>query len=96
MDTVKKDVPRKSDWCLGKLRAANSEKDKYVLYDNGESYDHKEVYDSAIHYRQEYGAFMFRYELCNVGNIRKMRVIMPNIITTKIEQSINRGSNASI
>ena len=28
---------------------------------------------------------MFRYELCNVGNIRKMRVILPQITTNKIE-----------
>ena len=68
-----------------------------MLYDNGEKYDdNKEMNDSRIPFRQEYGAFMFRYELCNVGNIRKMKVITPNIITTKIEQPINRGSNASI
>lgn len=39
---------------------------------------------------------MFRYELCNVGNIRKMKVIMPNIITTKIEQDLNRKSIESL
>ena len=51
LDTEKKDVPRKSDWCLGKLRAANGEKDKYVLYDNGESHDCKEMHDHSIQYR---------------------------------------------
>ena len=87
LDTEKSKVPRNSDWCLGKLRAVNSEKDKYVLYDNGESYEStkKEMIFDNVQLRQEYGAFMFRYELCNVGNIRKMKIIMPNIITTKIE-----------
>jgi hypothetical protein len=78
------------------LRAANSEKDKYVLYDNGESYENLKMDFDNSNLRQEYGAFMFRYELCNVGNIRKMRVIMPNIITTKIENSINRSSVNSL
>ena len=89
LDTEKSSISRTSDWCLGKLRAANSEKDKYVLYDNGESHENqKNIYDN-VNLRREYGAFMFRYELCNVGNIRKMKVIMPNIITTKVESSIN-------
>jgi hypothetical protein len=43
LDTEKSKISRKSDWCLGKLRAANSEKDKYVLYDNGESYENSKV-----------------------------------------------------
>ena len=70
-------VSRQSDWCLGKLRAANNEKDKYVLYDNGESWDSKTLAFNNQNLRREYGAFMFRYELCNVGNIRKMRVVLP-------------------
>ena len=80
-------MSRKSEWCLGKLRAVNNEKDKYILYDNGESYESnkKDALFGDVNLRREYGAFMFRYELCNVGNIRKMKVIMPNIVTTKVE-----------
>jgi hypothetical protein len=73
----------------------NSAKDKYVLYDNGESYENSKVQFEDINIRQEYGAFMFRYELCNVGNIRKMKILMPQIITTKevVEGSLNHSKS---
>lgn len=59
---------RKSKQCLGKLRATNSERDQYVLYDAEDK-----------NFRKEHGAFKFKYEMCNVGNIRKMKVILPNL-----------------
>jgi len=63
---------RTSSKCLGKLRAQTSEKDTYVLYNNGDNMESKNP-------RSEYGAFIFRYEMCNVGNIRKMKVMLPNL-----------------
>ena len=63
--------------CLGKLRAVNNERNMYVLYDNGEAYGSKNLRFDMANVRREYGAFMFRYEMCNVGNIRKMKVLMP-------------------
>ena len=62
---------------MGKLRASNKERDEYVLYDNGESYDSKEKTDTNT--RAEHGAFTYRYEMCNVGNIRKMKILFPQI-----------------
>jgi hypothetical protein len=63
-----KSLDRKSNECLGKLRATNGDRDQYVLYDSA---DKKE--------RKEHGAFNFKYEMCNVGNIRKLKVILPNL-----------------
>eukprot|EP00356_Strombidium_inclinatum_P001049 CAMPEP_0170511086 /NCGR_PEP_ID=MMETSP0208-20121228/66109_1 /TAXON_ID=197538 /ORGANISM="Strombidium inclinatum, Strain S3" /LENGTH=152 /DNA_ID=CAMNT_0010794591 /DNA_START=2953 /DNA_END=3411 /DNA_ORIENTATION=+ len=74
-----KSLNRNSNLCLGKLRAVDNEKDKYVLYDNGESYDSKKLNFDLSNLRREMGSFLFRYELCNVGNIRKMRVMLPQI-----------------
>jgi hypothetical protein len=66
---------RENDMCIGKLRA-NKEGDKYVLYDNGENHD--KVNELPIDkIRNEHGAFFFRYEPCNVGNIRKMIILLP-------------------
>lgn len=62
---------------MGKLRAANNERDEYVLYDNGESYDSKDKTD--LNLRAEHGAFTYRYEMCNVGNIRKMKIMFPQL-----------------
>lgn len=68
---------RGNDNCLGKLRA-NVEGDVYVLYDNGENYTKTgKVPDSAI--RKEYGVYLFKYEPCNIGNIRKMVTIVPGL-----------------
>lgn len=61
--------------CIGKLRA-NKDGDKYVLYDNGENLD--KVNEMPLDkIRVEHGAFFFRYEPCNVGNIRKMIIMLP-------------------
>ena len=69
---------RNTDVCIGKLRA-NSEGDKYVLYDSGENYTkvHEYTLDKI---RNEHGAFLYRYEPCNVGNIRKMVVLLPVLV----------------
>jgi hypothetical protein len=71
---------RGSDVCVGKLRA-NPECDKYVLYDNGENYTkvHQVSLDKI---RNEQGAFVYRYEPCNVGNIRKMIILLPVLVPT--------------
>jgi hypothetical protein len=66
---------RDNDHCIGKLRA-NNEGDKYVLYDNGENFTKVQKY-SLAQIRNEHGMFSYRYEPCNVGNIRKMIVLLP-------------------
>ena len=72
-----KNISRNSNKCLGKLRAINNEKDKYVLYDNGDAWDSKELEPNQHNLRKEHGAFVYRYEMCNVGNIRKMKIMFP-------------------
>lgn len=66
---------RNNDVCLGKLRA-NPEGDKYILYDNGENFT-KISHQQKDKIRTEHGIYSYRYEPCNVGNIRKMIVIVP-------------------
>lgn len=72
-----KSTERESDNCLGKLRSLNPDGDRFVLYDNGENPTHKG--QSYKNVRKEHGAFVYRYEPCNVGNIRKMTIIFPSI-----------------
>jgi len=74
-----KNISRNSVKCLGKLRAINNEKDKYVLYDNGDAWDSKELEPNHQNLRKEHGAFVYRYEMCNVGNIRKMKIMFPQL-----------------
>ena len=52
--------------------------DKFVLYDNGENYSKLSTFKMS-QVRTEHGYFMYRYEPCNVGNIRKMVIVMPDI-----------------
>jgi hypothetical protein len=66
---------RGNDVCLGKLRAT-PEGDRYILYNNGEN-PKKLQSTFADKVREEHGVYMYRYEPCNVGNIRKMVVILP-------------------
>ena len=80
MEKNKKD--RNNDTCLGKLRA-NPEGDKYVLYDNGENFSKVHQF-SLDKIRNEHGVFMYRYEPCNVGNIRKMVVLLPTLLQTAL------------
>jgi hypothetical protein len=70
--TDRNSTDRNSFKCLGKLRAQTSDKDTYVLYNNGDAMD-------SSNPRCEYGAFIYRYEMCNVGNIRKMKIMLPNL-----------------
>ena len=62
---------------VGKLRAMETN-DKFVLYDNGENYSKLSTFKMS-QVRTEHGYFMYRYEPCNVGNIRKMVIVMPVI-----------------
>ena len=62
---------------MGKLKAVDGVKNLYVLYDSGSSYvnpgfDIKDL-------RREFGSFQFRYEPCNIGNIRQLTCIFPSI-----------------
>ena len=79
-----KKTGRSDDNCLGKLRAVNNDRDLYILYDNGESYDSKQLKVDLSNLRKEHGVFMFSYEMCNIGNIRKMKVLMPQIATKRL------------
>ena len=76
--------------CLGKLRALNTDHDRFMLYDNGENYTKAGVQYKDL--RKEQGCFMYRYEPCNVGNIRKMTIIVPALKSMRIRA---RGLNAS-
>lgn len=69
---------RNNDVCLGKLRA-NPEGDKYVLYDNGENYTKVSQFP-LDKIRCEHGVYEYRYEPCNVGNIRKMVILLPVLV----------------
>ncbi len=69
---------RKNDLCLGKLRA-NVDSDEYVLYDNGENYT-KVPKTEPHRIRNEHGVYLYRYEPCYIGNIRKMVTIIPALI----------------
>jgi len=73
-------MERESENCLGKLRA-NNEHDRFVLYDNGENFEKKGIQFKNL--RREHGAFIYRYEPCNVGNIRKMIILFPAIICSR-------------
>ena len=75
MEKNKKD--RETDICIGKLRA-NQEGDKYVLYDAGENFTKVNQYP-IDKIRNEHGVYIYRYEPCNVGNIRKMVVVLPTL-----------------
>lgn len=69
---------RSTNVCVGKLRG-NSDNDKFVLYDAGENYT--KVHSYALDkIRNEHGSFIYRYEPCNVGNIRKMLVVLPVLV----------------
>ena len=68
---------RESNQAVGKLRALETN-DKYVLYDNGENYSKLSTFKMS-QVRTEHGYFTYRYEPCNVGNIRKMVIVMPRV-----------------
>lgn len=78
ISTDPKAKERDSKKCLGKLRAIG-DKDKFTLFDTGENFT-KKISSTRQQLRCEHGSFMYRYEPCNLGNIRKMLVIIPSII----------------
>lgn len=80
-------MERNSIQCLGKLRAMNNERDRYVLYDNGDAWDHKNLIKNPDNIRKEHGAFIYRYEMCNVGNIRKMKIMFPQLNCYQVKDS---------
>lgn len=73
---------RENENILGKLRAMDSDKNKFVLYDGGQNFQKKGT--TYYDYRREHGTFIYRYEPCNVGNIRKMIIIFPAVIERPI------------
>jgi len=68
---------RDADEVLGKLRGIGGN-DKFTLYDNGENYS-KLANFSMSQLRVEHGTFLYRYEPCNVGSIRKALILLPNV-----------------
>lgn len=68
---------RESDAAVGKLRAMETN-EKFILYDNGENYSKLSTFKMS-QLRTEHGYFSYRYEPCNVGNIRKMLIVMPRV-----------------
>ena len=69
---------------IGKLRAMDGDKNKFVLYDNGQNFQKKGI--DQENFRHEHGSFVYRYEPCNVGNIRKMIIIFPAVMETPVSQ----------
>lgn len=74
---------KEAETCLGKLRACDGDQDKFVLYDAGENYNQKGVQFKDL--RKEHGTFIYRYEPCNVGNIRKMTILYPAITCLRLQ-----------
>ena len=68
-----------ADNLLGKLRATDKARAEFVLYDGGDSYTQPNCDYSNL--RREYGAFTYKYEPCNIGNIRKMTVVFPPVMS---------------
>ena len=68
---------RESNQALGKLRALETN-DKFILYDSGENFSKLSTFKMS-QVRTEHGYFMYRYEPCNVGNIRKMVIVLPDV-----------------
>lgn len=84
---------KEADLCIGKLRAVDGDQDKFVLYDSGENYAQKGVQYKNL--RKEHGAFIYRYEPCNVGNIRKMIIIYPALNCIRIAPKTPRESSSN-
>lgn len=91
MISLESNKQRDSDNCLGKLRALDNEHNKFVLYDNGENFNQKGVQFKYI--RKEIAAINYWYEPCNIGNIRKMLVIMPTISCVNIKSFRSNNLN---
>ena len=63
---------------MGRLKT-QGKKEKFILYDtsNGSTQN------------CDHGCFHYRYEPCNVGNIRKMLVLLPNVVAEGEQQNDN-------
>ena len=79
------------DLTLGKLRAMDNDADKFMLYDAGENFSRTATQFKNL--RKEHGCFIYRYEPCNVGNIRKMTIVLPAIRCQRIGPPSRDGSN---
>jgi hypothetical protein len=79
---------------MGKLRAVDGLKNQYVLFDNGESYVNPGFDKQNL--RREMGSFTYRYEPCNIGNIRKMVVIYPAVACYKFKNSERDNKNYEV
>ena len=79
--------------CIGKLRAVDNDTDKFVLYDSGENYNQKSIQYKNL--RKEHGAFIYRYEPCNVGNIRKMIILFPALSCLRIAPRTPRDNQSN-
>ena len=75
--SLSRDASRGSEAAIGKLRALESN-EKFILYDNGENYSKLPTFKMS-QLRTEHGYFTYKYEPCNVGNIRKMVIVLPRI-----------------
>lgn len=71
-----------------------------MLYDAGENFT--KVHQFPLEkIRNEQGVFIYRYEPCNVGNIRKMVVVLPTLImnpilvTAPIDNTLPLGQDAN-
>lgn len=60
---------------MGKMKAVDGVKNLYVLHDSGQSFVNPGF--DIRNLRREYGSFQFRYEPCNIGNIRQLTAIFP-------------------
>lgn len=85
---------KEADTCLGKLRAIDSDNEQFVLYDNGENFAKKGVQYKDI--RKEHGTFIYRYEPCNVGNIRKMIILFPAITCIRLQRKADASRQDGI
>ena len=82
---------RDDDEVLGKLRGLGGN-DKFTLYDNGENYSKLANY-SMSQLRVEHGTFLYRYEPCNVGSIRKMLILLPSVYPVNLSQKSQEKYN---
>lgn len=60
----------------------------FTLYDQGDTYE--QVKDNYLKLRCEHGTFMYRYEPCNVGNIRKMYIALPLVHPINLDPQLQQ------
>ena len=57
-----------------------------MLYDNGENYT-KVSANETHKARNEHAVYLYRYEPCYIGNIRKMVTIIPSLVPVPHQSS---------